>query len=145
MTGKSRALAVGVLGGADHASGNWSVAAGQNTWCDLWFHCGRDSVGELVHSGQCSARAGTTSIRPTPVPRSQGAIRTNVPTIEDTVPRTGPTTADPPHSAADDDVHVGHMERCHLSCSHNDPPAAERSRWMGATRRNPEMWGAPPW
>ena len=60
-------------------------------------------------------------------------------------PRTGPTTADPPHPATHDDVHVVHIERCHLSCSHNDPPAAERSRWMGVTRCSPEMSGAPPW
>ena len=79
------------------------------------------------------------------MPRSPGTICTNLPVSENMVPGTGLTTADPPHPAADVDLHVVYMERCHISCSHNDPLAAERSRWMGCTRHRPKMSCAPSW
>jgi len=61
------------------------------------------------------------------------------------VPGTGLTTTVPPHPTADVDLHAVYMERYHLSCSHNDPPATERTRWMGFTPHRPKMSGAPPW
>jgi hypothetical protein len=88
-------------------------------------------------------RAHTNSLRPQLVPRSPGTIFTNLPLSENMVPCTGLTTDDPLHPAADVDLHVVYMERCHLSCSHNDPQEAEISRWMGSTRHNSKMSGAP--
>jgi hypothetical protein len=89
---------------------------------------------------QCARR----HLRPQLVPRSPGTMCTNLPLSENMVPGTGLTTADPPHPAVDVELHVVYMESCHLSCSHNDPPAAERSRRMGFTRYRPKMSDAPP-
>jgi len=99
---------------------------------------GRDSAGELDKSNKCSARAGTNSLRPQLVPRSPGTISTNLPKSENMVPSTGLATADPSHPAADVDLHMVYMERCHISCSHNNPPATERTKWMGFTRHSPK-------
>jgi hypothetical protein len=89
--------------------------------------------------------AGTNSLRPQLEPRSPGTISTSLPLSEIMVAGRGLTTADPPHPAADVDLHVIYMERGHLSCSQHDPPATEKQRWMGFTRHSPKMSGTPSW
>ena len=121
------------------------IPSSHNTWSDVWIHRGRDSAGELDQKNYCSSRAGTNTLRPQLVPRTQGKICTNLPLSENMVPGTGLITASPSHPAAVVDLHVVYTERCHLSYSHNDCPAAERSRWMGSIRHSPKMLGAPPW